>query len=174
MTIEKRYEELCETPSDIYEHLPTLRRYAKECDIIVELGVRAIVSTWAFLAAKPKQLISVDIQHPEEYGGDLWEVMDMAEDAGIDFNFVLKSSLDIVLPDHDLLFIDTLHTYLQLSTELEKHHSMTRKYIIMHDTNLLGDTGMKLAVSEFLVKHPEWVIAEQFENNNGLMVLKRA
>ena len=174
MTIEEKYQLLCATPSDINEHLPTLRKYATGCESIVEVGVRAIVSTWVFLAAKPKQLLSVDITHPKEYGGDLFEVYDRADEQGVNFGFVERSSLEIELPEHDLLFIDTLHTYAQLSAELEKHHSKVKKYIAMHDTNLAGDPdNMKGAVNDFLVKHPEWAIKEYFDNCNGLTILHR-
>ena len=172
--IEERYKELCLVPSDINEHLPVLKKYAEKSNIIVELGVRKIVSTWAFLAAKPKQLISVDITHPKDYGSDLWEVMDAARDEGIEFDFVLKSSLEIELPEHDFLFIDTLHTYEQLSKELELHHSKVKKFIAMHDTNLPQDPdNMRKAVNDFLEKHLEWQVAEHFDNNNGLTILKR-
>lgn len=171
--IEEKYNQLCATPSDIFEHLPTIKRYASECEFIVELGVRSIVSTWALLAGKPKQLISVDITHPNDYGGNIMEVYDATADAGIAFDFVQKSSLEIDLPDIDLLFIDTLHEYSQLSQELKKHQPFVNKYIIMHDTNLAGDEGMKRAVNEFLDANPQWEIAEYFLNNNGLTVLKR-
>lgn len=172
--IEEKYTHLCQMPSDINEHLPTLRRYAEQCDFIVELGVRKIVSTWAFLAGKSKRLISVDITHPKDYGGDLWEVEGAAREAGITFDFALKSSLDIDLPEHDLLFIDTLHTYEQLAAELNRHHKQARKFIIMHDTNLAGDPdNMRKAVNDFLDSHTEWEVAEHFDNNNGLTILKR-
>lgn len=171
--IEEKYKLLCATASDINEHLPTLKKYAEECPVIVELGVRYIVSTWAFLAGKPKQLISVDIAHPSTFGADVMEVYGATADVGIDFIFIEKSSLDITLPEHDLLFIDTLHTYDQLSKELALHHAKPRKYIIMHDTNLQGEAGMQLAVNEFLDAHPEWAVKEHFLNNNGLTVLHR-
>jgi len=50
----KKFNELSNTQSDINEHLGTLKKYTQECNIIVEMGVRSIVSTWAFLAGKPK------------------------------------------------------------------------------------------------------------------------
>lgn len=172
--IEERYRQLCILPSDINEHLPTLKRYAEQSDVIVELGMRKIVSTWAFLSGKPKHLISVDITHPKDYGADLWEVVDAAQSVGIQFDFVLKSSLEIDLLEHDFLFIDTLHTYAQLTAELERHHSKVKKFIAMHDTNLAGDPdNMRGAVNDFLDKHTEWEVSEHFDNNNGLTVLKR-
>lgn len=171
--IEERYKELCYKPSDIYEHLPILRKYASECESVVELGVRGIVSTWAFLAGKPKFLLSVDIAHPKEFGADIWEVIDSAQEAGIDFEFVLKSSLDIDLPEHDLLFIDTLHNYDQLTKELNLHQAKARKYIIMHDTAIPDLPEMRQAVNDFLDQNPQWEVKEYFESNNGLTILKR-
>ncbi len=50
--------------SDIYEHLPTFRRYAKECDTIIEMGTRSVVGTYigtltgAFTLDKTSVLIS--------------------------------------------------------------------------------------------------------------------
>ena len=36
--IDEKYYYLSNVQSDINEHLPTFRRYAKECDTIIELG----------------------------------------------------------------------------------------------------------------------------------------
>ena len=47
--IENTYGLLCKTPCDINEHLPTLYKYATECESILELGVRGCVSCWALL-----------------------------------------------------------------------------------------------------------------------------
>jgi len=39
--------------ADIREHLYTLKNYAEKSRHITEMGVRGVVSTWAFLAGKP-------------------------------------------------------------------------------------------------------------------------
>ncbi len=171
--IEQKYQYFCQTPGDIHEHMPTLRKYAEGKEV-VEIGVRGIVSTWAFLAGKPKRLLSIDIKHPSEYGGDIFEVLDATIEAGIPFDFKLGDSLIVEIPQCDVLFIDTLHEYEQLSRELELHHDKVRENIIMHDTNLAGDTGMVRAVDEFLANHPEWTIGEKYDNCNGLTILQRA
>ena len=85
--IEQRYQKLCKTFSDINEHLPTLKRYTQQCETVVEMGVRGIVSTWALLAGKPKTLVSIDIEDPSAFGGDIWEVYDAANAEGINFSF---------------------------------------------------------------------------------------
>jgi hypothetical protein len=39
------YNELCNRRSDINEHLPTLYRYAKQCESVFETGVRGCISS---------------------------------------------------------------------------------------------------------------------------------
>jgi hypothetical protein len=190
--INKKYEEKINTYSDIYEHLPTLKKYSEECKTIVEMGVRTIVSTWAFLASKPRKLISLDLINPSVFGENINDVYDAANEAGIEFQFIESDSLTYEMPLSDLLFVDTIHTYLQLKKELNRHHKNTKKYIILHDTNIFGyvdetehyynrgkkeDTnlpeGLCTAIDEFLIENREWVLWERRPNNNGLTILKR-
>ena len=35
--------------SDINEHLPTLHDYASKCESVLELGVRGVISSYAFI-----------------------------------------------------------------------------------------------------------------------------
>jgi len=178
MTIQEIYEAKCNDNSDICQHLPTLKQYAEKCDSIVELGVRSIVSTWSFLAAKPKRLFSVDIQHPESYeeydpkGCNLKLVYDLAFEQGTSFSFLQADTLKIELKQCDLIFFDTLHTYEQLSKELELHGNKANKYLIFHDTETYG---MELlpAISEFMKSNPHWIPEAAFTNNNGLLIIKR-
>lgn len=187
-----KYEQLRNTPSDINEHLPTLKKYAEECDIIVEMGVRNIVSTWAFLSAVPKKLISLDLYNPSVYGGNLDEVYEAANEIETDFSFVEGDSLTYNMDECDLLFIDTWHDFLQLKKELNRHHNQVKKYIILHDTTTFGfkdeniyenynesrvetnlPKGLYSAVDEFLLQNRNWILWEKKPNNNGLTILKR-
>lgn len=194
------YEKKANTPSDINEHLPTLRRYSSQVGSVVEMGVRGVVSTWAFLLglaesrAQAKSLIGVDIM-PCDYEAPTR----IAAASGIDVSFVQENSATVVLPARDLLFIDTWHCYGHLKRELMAHHASTMKYIIMHDTTVdewdgeavrcnhdVGRMaresgypehevrrGVWPACHEFLIEHPEWTVAERSVNNNGLTVLAR-
>jgi len=186
--IENKYNELVNTSSDINEHLPTLRRYAEDCEHITEMGVRWVVSTYAFLVAQPKTLVSIDIQLPETWGANLKPIEEGAKAIGCDFSFRLANVLDIEIDQTDLLFIDTWHAYKQLKAELALHYSKVNKYIIFHDTTtyefsdeggytefgFVGDgKGLWPAIEEFLQEHPEWEIKERFINNNGLTVLHK-
>jgi hypothetical protein len=179
------------TPSDINEHIPTLIEYASECEHITEMGVRAITSTWAFLGAAPKKLISYDIENPSKWGADITMVENVAKQYGLDYEFRKQNVLKIDIEETDLLFLDTWHAYNQLKAELELHSSKAKKYIIMHDTTsyefrdepltsenawegeLDFGRGLWAAIQEFLDSTDEWVLHKRYTNNNGLTILKR-
>ena len=94
-----------------------------------------------------------------------------------------------------MLFIDTLHTYNQLSKELRRHEKNVNKWIILHDTITFGQrdedfyqngaisdeiTGEKVekrglytALTDFLDENKNWKIKEHFTNNNGLTIIER-
>jgi hypothetical protein len=186
--LEKLINNLYNTPSDINEHIPTLIKYGSECDHITEMGVRWVVSTWAFLGTSPKILKSYDMQDPSTWNVDIKDVYDTAEQYGIDFSFTQANVLDIEIEETDLLFLDTWHAYKQLKAELELHASKVKKYIVFHDTTSfatcdeksyeslgeewIGDQkGIWLAIEEFLYSNPEWKLIERFENNNGLTII---
>jgi hypothetical protein len=200
-TIPFHYELMAQTVSDINEHIHTLAKYAQQCETIVECGVRTVVSTWAFLQglkdnqSATKKMVCVDLN----YNNGLELVKSVAKKHQIDFSFVMGDSARIDLAPVDLLFIDTWHVYGHLKRELAKHHGITQKYIILHDTTVdefHGETlrsdwdpvqqsiesgysveeiskGLWPAITEFLAEHPEWVLEHRYTNNNGLTILKR-
>lgn len=196
----ERYARLCDHPSDINEHLPTLFDLAKQCGDIVEMGTRGGVSTTALLAGlqgSGGRLTLYDID-PRAIGTALLELGPVAGD--VDLQGVVGDTLgSAVVADGlycDMLFIDTLHTYAQLSTELSRYGTDTydyderqettprpqvRKFIVLHDTTTFGlrgedgrEPGLNAAIEAFLRKYPDqWKIGKVYENNNGLTVLER-
>lgn len=179
--IKEKYYELCNTKSDINEHLPTLLKYASKCDHITEFGVRDIVSTYALLLGMPSKMISYDInQCPVDKLNDIYHSVE----GFIDFQFKIGNTLEVEIEETNLLFIDTLHNYNQLSEELKLHGNKANKYIIFHDTTSYewyGESydgiprkGIWPAIEEFLAKNNHWKIEERFKNNNGLTVLSRS
>ena len=189
--LEKIVNQIYQTPSDINEHIPTLLEYASECDTITEMGVRAITSTWAFLGAAPKRLISYDMEDPSHYGSNIQTVYDVAKQYGLNFSFTKADVLKIDIEETDLLFLDTWHAYDQLKAELERHSSRAKKYIVMHDTTSYeyrdepltsentfegeksSGKGLWPAITEFLESNNEWELHKRYTNNNGLTILKR-
>ena len=198
----EKYENLCNTPSDIYEHLPTLFKYASKCDSVIECGVRRCVSSWAFAygllnntSCSNKYLLLNDITYC-----DIDEILEKTRDTGIMIDSKWISNLEIILDrKYDLIFIDTWHVYGQLKRELSHLHKYAKKYIIMHDTEIdkiksesirnnhdielkmkeFGfsredvECGLQKAIDEFLFEHSEWKIKEVFTNNNGLTILEK-
>jgi hypothetical protein len=172
--INKYFDTAKTTHSDIWQHMDKLREYAEKCDHITEMGVRTVVSTWAFLAAKPKRLVSYDIVDcPVD------DVRRLAAANGISFEFIKTSTIDpsLDIEETDLLFIDTDHTYRQLSQELDQHAHKARKYIALHDTvtfrdECCGEEGLWRAVQE-LINTGDWIMCEHFSHCNGMTFLER-
>jgi len=189
--IKKKFEEQIRTISDINEHIDTLYKYSLECETIIEMGVRWVSSTWAFLMSKPKKMISYDIVRHENIN----EVLELSKEYDINYNFIENDVLNIEIENVDLLFLDTLHTYNQLFNELTLHSEKVNKYIILHDTSTYGfidekiydhasniikaniktKEGLVNALNDFLfTKNGEkWYILKEYKNNNGLTILKR-
>lgn len=173
-SLEDRFAALCREPSDINEHLPTIRAYASRVEHVTEFGVRSGRSTTALLAAQPRVLRSYDIS-PCPIASDLGQLAFRTA-----FAFSVADTLAIDSEPTDLLFVDTLHTYEQLKRELQLHARAVRRWIVLHDTTTFGERGetkgsrgLWPAVEEF-VAHGEWKVAVRHINNNGLTVIERA
>jgi hypothetical protein len=199
--METNYQIRKDRPSDINQHMETLKNYAKQCESVLELGVRGVVSSWAFAygltlnGSQNKFLFCNDL-----VPCDLGFLKSECNLNKVDLQFEWCSDLQLEMPEYsfDLVFIDTFHVYGQLKRELHKFSKVARKYIIMHDTTVdakhgealrLGlnvrqlskDTGLPeneinhglaSAIDEFLKDH-KWRIREVFTNNNGLTILER-
>jgi len=173
-----KYMELCNTPSDINEHLPTLFKLAREANHITEMWVRTWVSTVALLAGikQDAKMISYDKdRHPQ-----ITDIKKLANDAGKSRTFENRDVLEVEIEPTDILFIDTRHVKPQLEKELALHSSKVKKYIAMHDTTTFAEKGetewhewLRPAVEGFLKNNPERSIRERFTNNNWLTILQR-
>lgn len=186
MTIQEKYEEKVATPSDINQLLPFLKEYAEKCETICEMGVRDPTSTYAFLAAKPKKIVSYDIgRYPTV---DLVEELAKAE--GLDFTFILADVLKVEIEEADMIFIDTFHSKLQLERELALHSHKAKKYIGFHDVATFwenaegvydsasanqvdGKEGLRYAIEPFLKNNPQWKEVFRTDINNGLLIIER-
>lgn len=199
--INYKYQILCNTSSDINEHLPALYKYATECETILETGVRGCVSSWALVngllnnKSSRRKIILNDIDVC-----DINELISQTKYLNIDISYEWKNNLLLEIKENvDMTFIDTWHVYGQLKRELDKFSKVTNKYIIMHDTTVdevYGETirlgmnaqqqsiysgfpieeincGLWKAIKEFLDNNKDWVLKERFFNNNGLTILER-
>ena len=173
--IQRLFEYASAFPSDINEHLVSLRDISLQCNHITELGVRNMVSTWAFLEGLRKRgggkLVSVDITSPEGISPEVVEKN--AKNEGVDFKFIIGNSHQIELEPTDFLFIDTIHTGEHLKKELELHVEKVRKFIGFHDTESCRKE-LLLVIKDFLAKNESnWELFYYTQNNNGLIIIKR-
>ena len=198
-TIKKIYDTLCLNknpfdyylnPIDIYEHLPTLYKYAFECNSVLECGVRDSVSSWALVYglinnnSNNKKMILNDIDKCDI--SKLLEYTKSISHLNVSYEWV--SDLDLDLKENvDLTFIDSWHVGGHLKKELAKFSKLTNKYIIMHDTTIDEFTSeairaqlseeriQKLAIDSSMsvhdVKMGLWTAIEDFLKNNSDWVL---
>lgn len=196
--LDVEYERLCAEPSDIHEHLPTLRALASEAQVVVELGMRAGISTVALAAGRPRALVSIDVDEeaveatrfhllrrcgcePALGLGD--DTLQWPGGDGRRVELVQGSSLEVDPIPCDLLFVDTLHTEEQLEQELARWSCVVRRTIVLHDTETYGkigedgkNPGLMGAVRYWLALgegQGRWRIKTHRKNNNGLMILER-
>ena len=182
--------------NDMWLHFEMLKNVAIDSNIIMELGTRGIVSTWAFLyglAGKKEKIIhisknrkelvmepaqalwSYDINHPKEYGVDIKEIEEIAIENDIEWRFIQEDTTKTTLPPCDSIFFDTDHTYKQLSQELKLHANKARKYLVFHDTTHYA-IELIPAINEFLKEegNEEWHILHCKNQCHGLSILARA
>ena len=194
-SIKKIYDTLCLNknpfdyylnPIDIYEHLPTLYKYASECNSVLECGVRASVSSWALVYglinnnSDNKKLILNDIEPCDV--SKLLEYTKSISHLNVSYEWV--SDLDLDLKENiDLTFIDSWHVGGHLKKELAKFSKLTNKYIIMHDTtideftseairaNLTEEQIKELSIASSMsvddVKMGLWTAIDDFLKNNN-------
>jgi len=173
--LEAAYQQACTRVSDIYQHLPTLFRYASCCRHVTEFGTRAGVSTLALLRALPERLVSFDlVRHPEVH-----RLEELARLQGVEYSFRQEDTRRADLEPTDLLFIDTYHSRQQLEAELASTRQRVRQYLIFHDTEKYGQRGedggdgIWPAIATLLREDQSWRMQEHRPANNGLTVLRR-
>lgn len=180
----QRYQDLCRTESDIFEHLPTFVKavHDLQAQTVVELGTRYGVSTIAWLHALEAtggHLWAVDCSFPVPAPGSDVNLLDPQGPLGVVPWFTFMLGYDTfpqvlaALPqeDIDILFIDTNHVYEETLIELELYYPRVRPggRIYLHDT-ALETTGnattpqppfpVRTAMEEFCEAH-----RLRFENN---------
>ena len=169
------FEEYCERPHDINEHLSFLYFLVVSHNLkkVLELGVSDGWSTRALLCGVKNiggHLTSIDIK-------DCPEVKQWVNDKNLSkyWSFLEKSDLDYKLEEQiDLLFIDSNHIYEQLKGELDlfSHNVKNTGFIVLHDTNNPRyKEGLNKALEEHLRKNKYQIF--RFYHNFGMTVLWR-
>lgn len=177
-TLADRYDELCNTPSDIWKHLPRFVQLVElvNAQHVIELGSRSGVSTVAWLyglLATGGHLTSVDLDSAPDIG--TWP--EWCHVQGNDQDPEVIGALDPA----DIVFLDTSHHYADTVHELNLYRWLIKPGGIMcgHDSELAWPEGapradgafpVKRAVKEFALDNGYQVMF--YEDNNGLWVMK--
>jgi cephalosporin hydroxylase len=168
--------------SDIVLHLPVLEYYASLCETVVEFGVREGQSTVALLSGRPKKVLSFDI----ERSPIVTRLLHMQLPCEWGFQQLDTGSAEVAdqVPECDMLFVDTLHTYDHVTKELFLHGRKAKKFLAFHDTYTCGERdlsgpnpnakGILPAINEFMDVFPgEYETAFITNACNGLWIIKR-
>lgn len=194
------------TQHTTHEHIMTFYNYTRNCKSVCEVGIEGGFSTWGFLMGLFDNKTKFERESDLFYVGVdierypvVQECQEICNNVNLDFSFIQSNSVEAVIPEVDLLYIDSWHVYGHLKRELEHFHSKVRKYIIMHDTSIDGEIGESVrrgwnvaeqaqkygytedevvkglwpAIQDFVDQHPQWIIKERYTNCYGLTILER-
>lgn len=203
LELQKNYEIVRGKNNDLTPYADVLQHMASNVNSVTEMGIGpknyGLNSTWALLFGLHKSLGTNKKYTAYDYetnpiNDNIYIAKSLAEDLGIDFNFIIGDTGDVVIESSDLLFIDTDHTYQHLMKELELHSPKINKYILIHDTSgkyghwedwpydheRRGELktqpekyGLWPCCKDFLKNNIEWELLVRYEENNGLTILER-
>jgi len=183
--------------SNFNEHVMTLYNLTHDCTSVLELG-NEFTSTWPILKSlsNKKNSTYTAIANIINNSGNIVDIIDFCNFKNINVKYVVENELKIKtdeLEKYDLLFIDSIHTYIHVLWQLNSFSSLINKYIILHDTEApwgLKDEptdnsniypigynqdkqGVLTAIMDFLYENHNWKILDKKENNHGLIILGR-
>jgi hypothetical protein len=161
---------------DLNKHFDKLREYAEQVDNIVEVTNRR-ESQLPFLVALPASFTSYQTE-----GDKLHETADaLAKDVGLVINrkFVTGRAHPTVtsIPNCDLLYLDTAHTYDNLLRCLTQFNHQVGRFLIVRGTQIHGEKGedgrpgLLPALREFMRKAPRWTVIYHSAEQYGITVL---
>lgn len=189
-SIESIYARHCATQTAITPHLPRLRALAEGLDLAVEFGVKRGASSSALLMGA-KRVLSFDVVETRE-------ARELQAVAGERWEYRIEDSRAAAVPACGLLFVDSLHDYPQCKAELDAHGMKATRYLVFHDVLTFGAVGadgetgrhkwayvagkgsvpseclgVRPAIDDFQIAHPEWHLAAVYHDSHGLLVLER-
>lgn len=177
MDFEQEYQTVCQTKSDINEHLPWISEIIVKgnCKHATEFGAGQGRSSRAFTRHNI-ELHSYDIQKYEH----VYQFFEDAKKAGRNVTLHLQNTLEANIDPTDILIVDSYHSYDQVIQEVRLHAHKVRKYIFFHDSTLYAHRGQSGeprgvwdAIEEFLSSNSEWELIERRTNNNGMTLIGR-
>jgi hypothetical protein len=168
-------------------HLPKLRELAARCPTAVEFGVKGGGSSSALLLGA-ERVTSFDLVETAE-------ARELEAVAGDRWDYRIEDSRTAEPFPCGMILIDSLHTYAQVSAELERWSDFTGR-IAFHDTLTFGSVGadgetgrhswmyvpgqsvplehlgIRPAIDELMIREPSWRVVYSTPESHGLLVLE--
>ena len=198
--IKNKYEDLSKQSGGINVYLSKINKYAKECETIIELGVKNPTISWTLVNGLLDNNKKTKILTLNNVKYDVDELLKETQKTNVKINCV-SGNIDNI-KEVDMTIIDTWHVYGQLKRDLIDCCNRTNKYIIIPNTSIdewdgeairtkmsqkdmikesalsgipINEIKMGIwpAINDFLKNHGEWTISERCIENNGLTILKK-
>lgn len=153
-----------------------ITKYIGECDSYMELGVMQGGTASAAMLANVKhiRLVDIDLSNYAKYLKPI--AHDYCKENGIKLELKeIDSRSDEACMKVDMLMIDSVHNPTFMNQELSKHHLNVQKYIVAHDTSIIGSEPNEMLYNtlvEFGDKHG-WSVVDRSTRSAGCTVLKR-
>ncbi len=186
--LEQLYDAYCGSAAAIAPHLPRLLALGSG-KRVVEFGVKRGMSSVAWLLSA-EHVTSYDIA-PTPQARELKELVP-------EWDYRIQDTLETVIADCDLLFVDSLHTFAQVDAELRRHAHSVRQMLVFHDVTTFGEVGavgetgkqawtyragggsvplvhqgIRPAIDALMIRDRSWQIAARYVDGHGLLVLER-
>lgn len=189
MSLESIYAAHCAAGTAMSPHLPRLRALAEGLSTAVEFGVKRGGSSSALLLGA-QRVVSFDIAATQEARA-------LKELVGDRWDYRIQDSRTADVPEAELLFIDSLHTYAQIKAELDAHAHKVTRFLVAHDVTTFGEVGavgetgaqawpyvrgqscpeqflgIRPALDQMMANDQSWRIAARYTDSHGLLVLER-
>jgi hypothetical protein len=189
MSVTDFYHDCLRRDTPITAHLPRLQALANGLDLAVEFGVQRGASSSSLLMGA-KHVISYDIVETPEAR----TLQRLAEDR---WTYRIQDSRQAAPVPCDLLFVDSLHTFAQVTDEMQLHADSVTRYLVFHDVLTFGSVGARAesgeqswtyraglsvppehlgirpAIDGLMIRDRSWQIAASYTDSHGLLVLER-
>lgn len=174
-SLQEYYDKLCAIQSKRHgsDYLLVhneIRELLKGCKSYTEFGIMQGTTLAVALLCNPDKVRAYDTRL-KLYNKNKHLFEEYTKENNIDYSVFQENSLKCEIEPTDLLYIDTLHVYEQLSQELNIHGKKVKKYIICHDTSAKPE--LKRAIKEYVRNKNDWEISKVCDKNVGFMTLMR-
>ena len=153
------------------EYIRQLPKFLKNCNSYRELGTNQGGSASVAILQNLRYYELVDKSF-KNFNPIKSHVDDYCAKNSIEIVYHEMSSLDVKTDiKTDFILIDSVHKYKHVSAEIKLYESMTKKYMMFHDT--FGFPAVGQAVKDFLKINNNWKLIEEQTETPGYMVLER-